>query len=120
MKKLLAGLKITLAIVGLISISKSMLYNLSSAPAHECSYPYDTFVRADLKAFGGQLDLFERDNGTFPNSWHELIGDYLLEIPLDPWGKEYQYEIKSGKAIIYTYDQKRSTEEYLVRIDYNI
>lgn len=45
------------------------------------------------------LDLYEMDNGRYPNSLGDLMqkgengrGPYLKKKPKDPWGREYKYE----------------------------
>jgi len=63
-------------------------------------------TRADIKAnIATGLKLYELDNGAFPTTDEGLDalfsetssasnwnGPYLESKPLDPWGKEYQYE----------------------------
>jgi len=51
---------------------------------------------------GSALDLFELDNGFYPNSLDDLFkepseapnwrGPYLKKRPLDPWGNPYVYK----------------------------
>ena len=51
---------------------------------------------------GSALDLFELDNGIYPNNLDALFkessdapnwrGPYLKKRPMDPWGNEYQYK----------------------------
>jgi len=63
-------------------------------------------VRADINAnIATALKLFELDNGSFPTSSEGLNallskpvsatnwnGPYLERKPIDPWGREYQYQ----------------------------
>jgi len=63
-------------------------------------------TRADIKAnIATGLKLYELDNGTFPTTDEGLDalfsevssavnwnGPYLESKPIDPWGREYQYE----------------------------
>lgn len=37
------------------------------------------------------LDLYELDNGGFPNDLSELRPKYIKKKPVDPWGNDYQY-----------------------------
>ena len=65
-------------------------------------------VQADIRAVGSALELFRLDNFNYPNTnqglqalvtrpssppapsnWKE--GGYLERLPLDPWGRPYQY-----------------------------
>jgi len=62
------------------------------------------------------LKLYEMDNGAFPSSSEGLNalltapstaknwkGPYIEKIPLDPWGKDYQYK-SPGTHRTYDYD----------------
>ncbi len=60
-------------------------------------------AKADLEAnIGSALDLYDVDNGTYPESLEELLrntrnlstwkGPYLKKSPLDPWGTAYNYK----------------------------
>lgn len=60
-------------------------------------------AKADLEAnIGSALDLYDVDNGTYPESLDELLrntrnlptwkGPYLKKSPLDPWGTPYNYK----------------------------
>lgn len=52
------------------------------------------------------LDMFEMDNGVYPDKLEDLMvdpglsekwkGPYLKKAPIDPWGRPYKYE-KEGK-----------------------
>jgi len=71
-------------------------------------------ARADIK--GGiktALDQYKLDNGSFPKSFNDLIqrtdeakswhGPYLDQLPSDPWGNKYVYELP-GKHNPNSYD----------------
>ena len=113
-------MKTILAAIGVLSLGLFLLYQMSDLSEHRCRSAYDVKVRADLRAIGSQIKLFEKDNKKFPESLYELVGEYLLKVPRDPWGKEYKYELKADNVVIYTYDQEKSKEKYSVRIEYNI
>ena len=60
-------------------------------------------ARADIQAnLASALDLYEIDNGTYPEKLEDLIvkpsnadkwkGPYLKRKPLDPWGNPYVYK----------------------------
>lgn len=54
------------------------------------------------------LDLYELDNGKYPNSLQALLanpgglnnwnGPYIKRKPIDPWGNEYQYKCPSTRG----------------------
>lgn len=58
-------------------------------------------AKADINAhIALALDLYEMDNGSYPDSLSDLMkkgetgkGPYLKKRPLDPWGREYKYEV---------------------------
>jgi len=61
-------------------------------------------AQGDIASLGVALDLFELDNGRYPNSLGELLTGsgqqkYLKAgtVPKDPWGNEYIYA-GSGEA----------------------
>lgn len=63
-------------------------------------------AKADINAnIALGLDLYEMDNGRYPNSLGDLMqkgengrGPYLKKKPKDPWGREYKYEVlEEGK-----------------------
>lgn len=58
-----------------------------------------TAAKADIEAnIASALDLYEVDNGTYPESLEALLvkkegkGPYLKKKPIDPWGRPYQYK----------------------------
>lgn len=62
-----------------------------------------TAAKAQIELLGTALDSFRLDVGRYPESLDELLssdkqnwrGPYLRkkQIPMDPWGEEYQYEV---------------------------
>lgn len=62
-------------------------------------------VEATLPA---ALDLYEMDVGQYPSKLEDLLaspsgasswdGPYLKKMPLDPWGKPYDYKLQGGHA----------------------
>lgn len=49
-------------------------------------------AKADIEAnIGMALDLYELDNGSFPDDLAALRPKYLKKDPNDPWGRPYQY-----------------------------
>ena len=58
-------------------------------------------AKADINAnISLALDLYEMDNGEYPNELKELMdkgasdrGPYLKKLPKDPWGRTYKYDM---------------------------
>lgn len=71
-------------------------------------------AKASIENISLALDVYEVDNGSYPQSLQSLItkgselnwrGPYLKkgEIPLDPWGKEFSYTTKDNGYEIKSY-----------------
>ena len=70
----------------------------------------ESAAKADINAnIALALDLYETDNGRYPQSLDELLqkgsspdtwkGPYLKKKPVDPWGRPYEYKLESdGKS----------------------
>ncbi len=80
-------------------------------------------VKQDILAIQSALDLYKLDNGFYPstdqglsalvkkptsdpipNNWKSE--GYLQQVPVDPWGQEYQYMNDNEKARIFSYGPK--------------
>lgn len=51
-------------------------------------------ARQDIASLAQALKLFKLDNKQYPSSEQNLnilVGRYLDRLPVDPWGKPYQY-----------------------------
>ncbi|HAH20305.1 MAG TPA: type II secretion system protein GspG [Candidatus Omnitrophica bacterium] len=50
-------------------------------------------AQADIEAsISSALELYEIDNGKFPESLSVLVGKYLKKDPKDPWSNSYNYK----------------------------
>lgn len=80
-------------------------------------------VKQDILAIQSALDLYKLDNGMYPTSAQGLAAlvnkptippvpnnwkaeGYLREIPLDPWGEEYQYLNDDERIKIFSFGPK--------------
>lgn len=80
-------------------------------------------VKQDILAIQSALDLYKLDNGMYPttdqglqalvtqpttppvpSSWKS--DGYLQELPVDPWGQNYQYMNEDEKLKIFSYGPK--------------
>src|SRR3989338_6626909 len=49
-------------------------------------------ARADIEAnLASALDLYEIDNGKYPEKLGDLYPKYIKKMAVDPWGKSYIY-----------------------------
>lgn len=77
-------------------------------------------VKQDIISIKSALDLYKLDNGRYPSTDQGLqalvtkptsspapmnwkADGYLDELPIDPWGQEYQYLNDSEKLKIFSY-----------------
>lgn len=80
-------------------------------------------VKQDILAIQSALDLYKLDNGVYPTTDqgldalvkkptsspipHNWKSDgYLQQIPLDPWGEQYQYVNDNDRLKIFSYGPK--------------
>ena len=80
-------------------------------------------VKQDILAIQSALDLYKLDNGMYPSTDQGLKAlvtkptippapmswksdGYLQDVPIDPWGQEYQYMNDSEKVRIFSYGPK--------------
>ncbi len=80
-------------------------------------------VKQDLLAIQSALDLYKLDNGMYPTTDQGLQAlikkptsspipqnwksdGYLQQLPVDPWGQEYQYSNDNEKLRIYSFGPK--------------
>lgn len=80
-------------------------------------------VKQDLLAIQSALDLYKLDNGMYPTTDQGLEAlikkptsspipqnwksdGYLQQLPMDPWGQEYQYSNDNEKLRIYSFGPK--------------
>lgn len=67
------------------------------AAASEVAAAKAAKARADLKSIAGAIELFHNDSMRYPETLDALVGEYLREKPLDPWGRPYVYELTGGE-----------------------
>jgi general secretion pathway protein G len=69
--------------------------------------PVQRQVRAEIRGLEGYFKSFHRITGRFPSqaeNFYPLIQVGLIkEIPVDPWGRTYQYRMDGGKGYIMSY-----------------
>jgi hypothetical protein len=65
----------------------------------EC-WPKERYAEAHLRGFEVGIERYRRDHGGLPDSLARLSevspsrGEtYLAEVPADPWGRTYEYEV---------------------------
>lgn len=69
---------------------------------------YEAKAKSDVFVVGKVIDLYKSDHGQYPTDLSQLAGDYVRNVPTDPWGKDYQYIRNGNIAIIFTYGDPES------------
>ena len=62
-------------------------------------------TKHDLSQLSSQVKYYYIDKRKYPNNGKGLtllIPDYLTELPLDPYGREYLYKKKGRSVVVYT------------------
>jgi general secretion pathway protein G len=64
-------------------------------------------ARAEIRGLEGYFKSFHRITGRFPSqaeNFYPLLQVGLIkEIPVDPWGRTYQYRMDGGKGYVMSY-----------------
>jgi len=77
-------------------------------------YIVDIARRGHLPFISSMLQFYKEEKGTFPTQaqgLQALKGDYLREIPIDPWGNNYVYRVKAnGDFVLYSIGKNKLDE----------
>jgi general secretion pathway protein G len=69
--------------------------------------PLQRQARAEIRGLEGYFKSFHRITGRFPsqaeNFYPLLQVELIKEIPVDPWGRTYQYRMDGGKGYVMSY-----------------
>ena len=58
-------------------------------------------AQQDVRSISNALDMYRLDHYDYPATLDELAGDngrYLGRVPLDPWGRPYNYEYPGHRS----------------------
>ncbi len=103
----LIELLIVLAILGLLAalVGPSLFGNLEKGKR--------TTAAAQISNLASALDSYRIDVGRYPESLEGLrendtgrdawAGPYMRELPLDPWGNDYHYEVQERDFVLLSY-----------------
>jgi len=97
--RLVVAVVILLATVGAFGIA-SLTFDRSLSPLQRQA-------RAEIRGLEGYFKSFHRITGRFPSqaeNFYPLLQVGLLqEMPVDPWGRTYQYRMDGGKGYVLSY-----------------
>jgi general secretion pathway protein G len=103
----LIELLIVLAILGLLAalVGPSLFGNLEKGKR--------TTASAQISNLASALDSYRIDVGRYPETLQGLrendtgrdawAGPYMRELPKDPWGNDYQYEVRDREFVLRSY-----------------
>jgi len=101
-------LLIVMAILGMLAVMVAPnLFNQADSARRDA-------VLSQISSLGSALDAYRLDIGQYPDSMEGLVrdnsgrstwnGPYLRgELPVDPWGNEYQYESNGREYTLMSY-----------------
>jgi len=101
-------LLIVMAILGMLAVMVAPnLFNQADSARRDA-------VLSQISSLGSALDAYRLDTGQYPDSMEGLVrdnsgrstwnGPYLRgELPVDPWGNEYQYESNGREYTLMSY-----------------
>jgi tetratricopeptide (TPR) repeat protein len=72
-----------------------------SATSKQTAYQHvhDLKILIDLEEMKKAIDAFQRDEGHYPLNLNQLASSRLIaEVPQDPEGNSYEYDVKTGKV----------------------
>jgi len=103
----LIELLIVLAILGLLAalVGPSLFGNLEKGKR--------TTASAQISNLASALDSYRIDVGRYPETLQGLrendtgrdawAGPYMRDLPKDPWGNDYQYEVRDREFVLRSY-----------------
>jgi type II secretory pathway pseudopilin PulG len=65
-------------------------------------------MRVDLERIKSQAVKYRIKYGYWPSSLEDLKGEFLINVPKNPSGREYQIRIKSGKVFVSSFSDDKS------------
>ena len=96
-------------VTGVILVATAGAFGLARLTFDPSLSPLQRQARAEIRGLEGYFKSFHRITGRFPSqaeNFYPLIqGGLLKEIPLDPWGRPYQYRMEGAKGYIVSYGE---------------
>jgi hypothetical protein len=71
-----------------------------SPPICRIEPAYVYAVQNDIRIITLQLNFHKQELGYYPVCIKSMVPEFLLELPKDPGGNEYKYELKYGAPYI--------------------
>jgi general secretion pathway protein G len=97
-----------LVVAGVILAATVGAFGIARLTFDETLSPLQRQARAEIRGLEGYFKSFHRITGRFPsqaeNFYPLLQVELLKEVPMDPWGRPYQYRMSdTGKGYVMTY-----------------
>lgn len=97
-----------LLVAAVILLASAGAFGIASLTFDKSLSPMQRQARAEIRGLEGYFKSFHRITGRFPSqaeNFYPLLQVGLLEeVPMDPWGRAYQYRMSEhGKGYIMSY-----------------
>ncbi|WP_309889236.1 type II secretion system protein GspG [Archangium sp.] len=96
-----------LALAVVILVATAGAFAIASLTFDSTLSPLQRQARAEIRGLEGYFKSFHRITGRFPSqaeNFYPLLQVGLLkEMPVDPWGRTYQYRMDGGKGYVLSY-----------------
>ncbi|QRO00496.1 type II secretion system protein GspG [Archangium violaceum] len=96
-----------LLVGGVILVATAGAFGIASLTFDSTLSPLQRQTRAEIRGLEGYFKSFHRITGRFPSqaeNFYPLVQVGLLkEMPVDPWGRPYQYRMDGGKGYVMSY-----------------
>ncbi|HEX8820258.1 MAG TPA: type II secretion system protein GspG [Archangium sp.] len=95
-------------IVGAVILAATAgAFGIARLTFDETLTPLQRQTRAEIRGLEGYFKSFHRITGRFPSqaeNFYPLLQVGLIqEMPVDPWGRAYQYRMDGGKGYVLSY-----------------
>jgi hypothetical protein len=111
------GRALKAGILTLIVCSTVVAATIFICPMMGIDYVLDEARRGQLPDIADRLQWYKREKGTYPSQeqgLRVLKGEYIREVPIDPWGSEYVYRVKpNGDFVLYSRGKNKLDENGL-------
>ena len=62
-----------------------------------CGHP-SRITRVRIHQLKAQVELFHLDHHRYPDNIDEMVDDYIEEVPLDGWDREFVYNVPGARG----------------------
>jgi hypothetical protein len=101
-----SSIPLRIGVYGLLaSIATFATTEMFLCPMMIVDYTIDRVRYGELPFFVSALEQYRSEKGSLPleeQGLGPLIGEYIRELPVDPWGNNYVYRVNGSKFSVYS------------------